>query len=65
MTQCRTSSSLFMWLGVTAYALLAGADFGAGFWDLFAGDAAEGAPVRARLIERSRSVRCGRPTTSG
>jgi cytochrome d ubiquinol oxidase subunit II len=42
---------VFMWLGVTAYALLAGADFGAGFWDLIAGDAIKGAPVRA-LIER-------------
>jgi len=42
---------VFMWLGVTAYALFAGADFGAGFWDLLAGDAATGAPRRA-LIER-------------
>jgi cytochrome d ubiquinol oxidase subunit II len=42
---------VFMWLGVTAYAVLAGADFGAGFWDLFAGGDREGAPRRA-LIER-------------
>jgi cytochrome bd ubiquinol oxidase subunit II len=41
-----------MWLGVTAYALLAGADFGAGFWDLVAGDARRGAAQRA-LIEHT------------
>ena len=26
-----------LWVGVTAYAILGGADFGAGFWSLFAG----------------------------
>jgi cytochrome bd-type quinol oxidase subunit 2 len=31
-----------MWIGVTAYALFGGADFGAGFWDLLAGSAREG-----------------------
>jgi cytochrome d ubiquinol oxidase subunit II len=40
------------WVSLTAYALLAGADFGAGFWDLLAGG-----PVRGRrprtLIEHS------------
>jgi cytochrome d ubiquinol oxidase subunit II len=41
-----------MFAGITLYALLAGADFGAGFWDLVAGDAARGAPARA-LIEES------------
>ena len=41
-----------MWLGVTAYALLGGADFGGGFWDLVAGGAERGARTRA-LIERS------------
>jgi cytochrome d ubiquinol oxidase subunit II len=40
------------WLSVTAYALLAGADFGSGFWDLTAGDPQQGRPRRA-LIERS------------
>ena len=29
-------------LGVTAYAVLGGADFGAGFWDLTAGGAERG-----------------------
>ena len=52
-----------MWVGVTLYALFAGADFGAGFWDLVAGGAGAGAAQR-RLIEE-RSARCGRPTTSG
>jgi cytochrome d ubiquinol oxidase subunit II len=41
-----------MFGGITLYALLAGADFGAGFWDLVAGNAERGAPTRA-LIEQS------------
>lgn len=41
-----------MWLGLTAYALLGGADFGGGFWDLFAGDPERGSAQR-RLIEHS------------
>jgi cytochrome d ubiquinol oxidase subunit II len=40
------------WVGVTAYALFAGADFGGGLWDLVAGGSARGARQRA-LIERS------------
>jgi cytochrome bd ubiquinol oxidase subunit II len=32
-----------MWIGVSAYALFGGADFGAGFWDLLAGSARGGA----------------------
>ena len=35
-----------MMLGLTAYAVLAGADFGAGFWDLTAGGAERGGRVR-------------------
>jgi cytochrome d ubiquinol oxidase subunit II len=38
------------WIGLTAYALFAGADFGGGFWDLLAGGAKRGAAQRA-LIE--------------
>jgi cytochrome d ubiquinol oxidase subunit II len=38
--------------GMTAYAVLGGADFGAGFWDLTAGGAERGGPVRG-MIERS------------
>jgi cytochrome d ubiquinol oxidase subunit II len=41
-----------IWLAVTAYALLGGADFGAGAWDLLAGRRAAGAPRRA-LISRA------------
>jgi cytochrome bd ubiquinol oxidase subunit II len=41
-----------MWIGVTAYALLGGADFGGGFWDLVASSSERGASERA-LIERS------------
>jgi len=41
-----------MWTAVSAYALLGGADFGAGIWDLLAGRRAPGAPRRA-LIEHS------------
>jgi cytochrome bd ubiquinol oxidase subunit II len=41
-----------LWIGVTAYAVLGGADFGAGFWDLVAGDAEEGRRPRA-LIDRA------------
>src|SRR5512144_2522630 len=39
-------------LGVVAYAVLGGADFGAGFWDLTAGGAQRGARVRG-MINRS------------
>jgi cytochrome d ubiquinol oxidase subunit II len=38
--------------GLTAYAVLAGADFGAGFWDLTAGGAERGARVRG-MVQRS------------
>ena len=41
-----------MFVGITLYALLGGADFGAGFWDLVAGNARRGAASRS-LIERS------------
>jgi cytochrome bd ubiquinol oxidase subunit II len=41
-----------MWAALTAYALLGGADFGAGLWDLLAGGRESGAPRRA-LIEHS------------
>jgi cytochrome bd ubiquinol oxidase subunit II len=41
-----------LWAALTVYALLGGADFGAGLWDLLAGGRASGAPRRA-LIEHS------------
>jgi len=39
----------FLWGGITAYVLLAGADFGAGFWDLFSGSAQRGEARRHRI----------------
>ena len=41
-----------VWVGVVAYSVFAGADFGSGFWDLLAGGAEHGASVRHR-IDRS------------
>lgn len=41
-----------MWLGLSAYVLFGGADFGAGVWDLLAGGAERGRPGRS-LIEHS------------
>lgn len=41
-----------LFLGVVAYAVLAGADFGSGVWDLTAGDADRGGPMRS-LIDRA------------
>ena len=44
----------FVVLGITAYAVLGGADFGAGFWDLTAGGASRGGRVRG-MVQRSMS----------
>ena len=41
-----------LFAGLTAYAVLGGADFGAGFWDLTAGGAERGARVRG-MVKRS------------
>ena len=38
-----------LWLGVTAYAVLAGADFGGGVWDLLAGGTVRGRAQRRRI----------------
>jgi cytochrome bd ubiquinol oxidase subunit II len=40
-----------LWAGLTLYVLLAGADFGAGLWDLLAGGTQRGMPVRALIAE--------------
>ena len=45
---------IFIVLGLTAYGVLGGADFGAGFWDLTAGGAHRGGRVRG-LVQRSMS----------
>jgi cytochrome d ubiquinol oxidase subunit II len=42
---------VFLWGGITAYVLLGGADFGAGFWDLLAGSATTGKARRQRIAE--------------
>jgi len=41
-----------LWIGVSAYAVLGGADFGAGLWDLVAGGAERGARARD-LMDRA------------
>lgn len=41
--------AVILWLGVTMYAVLAGADFGTGFWDLLAGGDKRGAKPRALI----------------
>jgi cytochrome bd ubiquinol oxidase subunit II len=38
-----------MFFGVVAYSIFAGADFGSGVWDLFAGDAEKGGDLRAQI----------------
>jgi cytochrome d ubiquinol oxidase subunit II len=43
-------------LGLTAYAVLGGADFGAGFWDLTAGGAQRGARVRGMIVRSMSPV---------
>jgi cytochrome bd ubiquinol oxidase subunit II len=44
----------FVMLGITAYAVLGSADFGAGFWDLTAGGAERGGRIRG-MVQRSMS----------
>jgi cytochrome d ubiquinol oxidase subunit II len=44
----------FVLLGITAYAVLGSADFGAGFWDLTAGGASRGGRLRG-MVQRSMS----------
>lgn len=46
-----TAALVFLWFGVTAYAVLAGADFGAGVWDLFGGGGTQGLAMRRRIAE--------------
>ena len=40
---------VFLWIGITSYAVLAGADFGGGMWDLLAGGGTGGARQRQRI----------------
>jgi cytochrome d ubiquinol oxidase subunit II len=47
-------AAAFTLVGLTGYVVLGGADFGAGLWDLTAGGAERGGPVRA-MIKRAMS----------
>ena len=47
-----TAAAVVLFIGVMAYAVFGGADFGAGFWDLIAGGAERGARPRA-VIEHA------------
>jgi cytochrome d ubiquinol oxidase subunit II len=47
-----TAAAVILWVGATFYAIFGGADFGGGFWDLFAGDAEKGETPRM-VIQRS------------
>ncbi len=47
-----TAAAVVLFVAVTAYAVLAGADFGAGFWDLLAGGAQRGKRPR-EVIDHS------------
>ncbi len=51
MTRADLAAAI-LWIGATLYALFGGADFGAGLWDLIAGDAETGERPRA-MIQRS------------
>jgi cytochrome d ubiquinol oxidase subunit II len=44
-------TAVVLWLGVTAYAVFGGADFGGGFWDLLAGDAELGRRPRNLIAD--------------
>ena len=44
-------TAITLWLGLTAYAVFGGADFGAGFWDLAAGGTERGAAPRAFIAD--------------
>ncbi|HEY0319239.1 MAG TPA: cytochrome d ubiquinol oxidase subunit II [Solirubrobacterales bacterium] len=46
------AAAAILWTGATFYALFGGADFGAGFWDLIAGDAERGRRPR-ELIQHA------------
>jgi cytochrome bd ubiquinol oxidase subunit II len=48
MSLADTAAAL-LFVGVLAYAVFGGADFGSGVWDLFAGDAEHGGELRAQI----------------
>ena len=54
---------ILLLVGLVAYAVLGGADFGAGFWQLVAGKGKRADELATTPITRWRLF--GRPTTSG
>src|SRR6201992_3306514 len=44
-----TAAAVILWTGATFYAIFGGADFGGGFWALFAGDAEKGERPRMTI----------------
>jgi cytochrome d ubiquinol oxidase subunit II len=44
-------TAIVLWLGLTAYAVFGGADFGGGFWDLAAGSGSAAVPPRKLITE--------------
>ena len=57
------AAAVALFVGVLAYSVLGGADFGSGFFDLTAG--ARAGARRCAGWSTTASGRCGRPTTSG
>ena len=55
---------VFILIGLALYAVLAGADFGAGIWQLLAGSGEHGDP-HPRSRPPFDGARSGRQTTSG
>ncbi|MEU4360383.1 hypothetical protein [Promicromonospora sp. NPDC023987] len=55
--------AMAMFVGLVAYAVFGGADFGSGFYDLTAGGDRRGAELRTEIDHSIGPV--GRPTTSG
>src|SRR6476646_7159022 len=49
-----TAAAIVLFVGITAYAIFGGADFGAGFWDLVAGGTERGGRPR-EVIDHSIS----------
>ena len=47
-----TLVALILWLAITSYAVLGGADYGAGFWDLTAGSLSLNPPL-STILSRS------------
>ena len=62
-TTMSTAAAIVLFVGIVAYALFGGADFGAGFWDLVAGGTRKGERPRALIDHAMRP--CGEPTTCG